>query len=285
MVKEISKTQIDRLGERLKKGKIEEADLRMLDQYRRSFTPAYEIVVKAIREQLSLEPTGRPAKSTPSIVDKLKRESIRLTQIQDIGGCRLIAVDIADQEQVILTLKKLFENITIADRRENPSHGYRAVHVIVRCQEKLIEIQIRTALQHLWAELSEKYSDVLDPAIKYGGGDEKIRAFLTETTSSLIGLEGLESELRLIKMELPSIEETDIRANPDMYEKLITSISGLEENLQYSKQGLFKVLETRTNTIERIKLLRNKIDIAKSDLFKSELKELLFTVDKKMFPK
>lgn len=34
---EISKTQIDKLGERLKKGEITDADLRLLDEYRRSF--------------------------------------------------------------------------------------------------------------------------------------------------------------------------------------------------------------------------------------------------------
>ena len=45
MASEISKTQVDRLGDRLKKGNITEADLRLLDLYRRSFTEAYEFVV------------------------------------------------------------------------------------------------------------------------------------------------------------------------------------------------------------------------------------------------
>jgi len=92
---EISKTQIDRLGERLKKGNITEEDLRLLDEYRRSFTKAYETVVGIIRNEVTLEPTGRPAKSTSSISDKLRREHIRLTQIQDIAGCRLVVTDIS----------------------------------------------------------------------------------------------------------------------------------------------------------------------------------------------
>src|SRR5437867_4164831 len=66
----LSKNQIDRLGDRLRKGDISEEDLRLLDSYRRSFTNAYEDVVGKIRDQLALEPTGRPAKSTTSIVDK-----------------------------------------------------------------------------------------------------------------------------------------------------------------------------------------------------------------------
>src|SRR5436190_19232307 len=98
MTKEVSKTQVDRLGDRLKRGNITEEDLRLLDQYRRSFADAYETVVGMIRDTLELEPTGRPAKSTTSIADKLKRESIRLTQIQDIAGCRIIVADIAEQD-------------------------------------------------------------------------------------------------------------------------------------------------------------------------------------------
>src|SRR2546423_9810586 len=149
MTKDVSKTQVDRLGNRLKSGSITEEDLRLLDQYRRSFTEAYETVVGTIRDKLKLEPTGRPAKSTTSIADKLKRESIRLTQIQDIAGCRIIVSDIAEQESVIQSLMGLFQQATVTDRRTKPSHSYRAVHVVVNHDGKLIEIQVRTSLQHL----------------------------------------------------------------------------------------------------------------------------------------
>ena len=195
MASEISKTQIDRLGDRLKKGNITEADLRLLDLYRRSFTEAYEIVIGSIKDNLDLEPTGRPAKSTTSITDKLRRESIRLTQIQDIAGCRLIVPDIANQELIFGYLRNLFEHTTVIDRRQQPSHGYRAVHVIVSCRGKLIEIQVRTSLQHLWAELSEKLSDVTDPAIKYGGGSNAVRNILTIASSWVIREELLETKV------------------------------------------------------------------------------------------
>lgn len=45
MTEKISKTQIDRLGDRLRQGNITEADLRLLDEYRRTFTDAYEVVI------------------------------------------------------------------------------------------------------------------------------------------------------------------------------------------------------------------------------------------------
>jgi putative GTP pyrophosphokinase len=221
---ELSKTQIDRLGDRLKKGNISDDDLRLLDQYRRSYTDAYEFVAGTIRKELALEPTGRPAKSTTSISDKLRRESIRLTQIQDIAGCRLIVSDIANQELVVQSLKNLFEHITVIDRRKQPSHGYRAVHVVVNHRAKLIEIQIRTSLQHLWAELSEKYSDVVDPAIKYGGGDKDAQEFL-EKASKLVNTE--ESNER---------ELTDILA-------LSSSQDNLSEDM---KRQIDKVQEAHT---------------------------------------
>lgn len=199
MVREMTKTQIDRLGDRLRKGKISDDDLRLLDSYRRSFSEAYEVVIETIRKELALEPTGRPAKSTTSISDKLRRESIRLTQIQDIAGCRLIASDIANQDSVVQSLNSLFEDVTVVDRREKPSHGYRAVHVIVNSQGKMIEIQVRTALQQLWAESSEKFSDIFDPAIKYGAGDEELQACLTDAATMVMTLELAESKLAYAK--------------------------------------------------------------------------------------
>ncbi|MDP9291705.1 MAG: RelA/SpoT domain-containing protein [Verrucomicrobiota bacterium] len=186
---ELSKTQVDRLGNRLRKDDISEADLRLLDSYRRSFTNAYEDVVGRIRDQLGLEPTGRPAKSTTSISDKLRRESIRLSQVQDIAGCRVIVPDILTQDEMVAGLKGLFDRLTVVDRREHPSHGYRAVHVIVDSGGKLIEIQVRTKLQHAWAELSEKLSDVIDSAVKYGGGNEEVVSLLASMSETTMNVE------------------------------------------------------------------------------------------------
>lgn len=176
---ELSKNQIDRLGDRLRKGEISEDDHRLLDSYRRSFSDSYEDVVGRIRDELGLEPTGRPQKTATSIIEKLRRQSIRLSQIQDIAGCRIVVPDLLTQDEAVERLKKSFDRIDIDDRREQPSSGYRAVHVIVENSGKLIEVQVRTSLQHLWAEVSEKLSGVVDASIKYGSGDQEILSILS----------------------------------------------------------------------------------------------------------
>jgi putative GTP pyrophosphokinase len=234
MPKEISKTQIDRLGDRLKKGHITEDDLRLLDQYRLSFTEAYEAVVGAIRRELSLEPTSRPAKSTTSISEKLRRESIRLTQIQDIAGCRLVVADIASQDSVVESLCQLFEQVNVIDRRRKPSHGYRAVHVVVGYRGKLIEIQVRTSLQHLWAELSEKFSDVIDPAIKYGGGKDE-QEILKSASSAVADVELFEN----------AVEVRELLAEQEMPD--------LREELNSMRQRLFKLFQSTIDFVERFK--------------------------------
>jgi ppGpp synthetase/RelA/SpoT-type nucleotidyltranferase len=214
-VTKVSKTQIDRLGDRLKNREITESDLRMLDEFRHSFYEAYEFVLSVIRKNSGLEPTGRPAKSTTSISEKLQRESIRLTQVQDIAGCRLIVSGVLEQERVVDLLANLFEHTAIIDRRANPSHGYRAVHVIVTHGEKLVEIQVRTSYQHVWAELSEKLSDVFDPTIKYGGGDETLIQWLAHWSGVVQKEEDVERALAGVQQQLDellsqtSLSETD----------------------------------------------------------------------------
>jgi ppGpp synthetase/RelA/SpoT-type nucleotidyltranferase len=205
-----SKTQVDRLGDRLRDGNVTDADLTLLDTYRRSFGAVYESVIATIREAGDFEPTGRPAKSTSSIVDKLRRESIRLTQMQDIAGCRLIVPRVKSQNRLVRLLAKNLGG-DVVDRRKTPSHGYRAIHIIVNIDSKPIEIQVRTTLQHLWAELSEKLSDIVDPSIKYGGGPKEWRDALDGISDTVSRVEALEvqgvspekrRELRSVKQKL-----------------------------------------------------------------------------------
>lgn len=242
MAMNLSKTQIDRLGERLKKGDISEDDRRLLNDYRRSFSEAYEYVVGRIQKELGLKPTGRQPKTVESITEKLRRESIRLTQIQDIAGCRVVVPDVVRQDEVVRALSVLFKSASIVDRRRKPSHGYRAVHIIVTHLGKTVEIQIRTELQDAWAELSEKLSNIEDPSIKYGGGDEQIQNILT-LESFLVGfIEFVETGLA--EYELQSSTEGALN------EGIKQKIAKVREDLSPRKQQVFEQLREFVKRLE-----------------------------------
>lgn len=191
----ISKSQLDRLGERIRKGERNNEDFRLLEEYRNTFAEAHEKVAKTIRIVLSLEPSMR-AKTRESIADKLFRESIRLTQMQDIAGCRLVVADVLIQDTVVERLSRVFEKTALVDRREKPSHGYRAVHIIVDLEGNSVEIQVRTAMQQLWAELSEKLTDITGTALKYGKGDANLLKRLDEASMEISRFESLEAEMK-----------------------------------------------------------------------------------------
>jgi putative GTP pyrophosphokinase len=208
-VPEISNTTVDRLGDRLRAGSRTAQDLTLLASYRDEFEPAYETVAGIIRQEAEVEVTGRPAKSTTAIVRKLKRESIRLSQIQDIAGCRIIVQDVVEQNKTLEILRGLFPDANPLDRRIHPSHGYRAIHLVPRVNGRPVEIQLRSELQHFWAEFSEVISDLSDPEIKYGGGPEEVREGLVEFSNAIERAEAdeLELDVTLRTVRSPESEE------------------------------------------------------------------------------
>jgi ppGpp synthetase/RelA/SpoT-type nucleotidyltranferase len=183
----MNNSELDRLGERLR-GEVTAQDLTALDAYRRGFRLSYDAVVDRVRTELGIEVSGRPAKSTTAIVDKLRRGSMRLTQMQDIAGCRVVVSDIAAQSRLIGALERMFE-VTIVDRRARPSYGYRAVHVVAKSNGLPVEVQVRTDLQHVWAELSEKLADTFGITLKYGGGPVLIRKTLDDYSDLIADFE------------------------------------------------------------------------------------------------
>jgi putative GTP pyrophosphokinase len=240
----LSRAAIDQLGDRLRGGVTEE-DLRLLDRYRRSFRPDYEQVVDAVRSATGAEVSGRPAKSTTAIVDKLGRSSMRLSQMQDIAGCRTIVANTVEQDKVVGVIKGLFV-CQVSDRRVRPSHGYRAVHVIARPNQVPIEIQVRTRLQHRWAELSEKFADRFGIEVKYGGGNTELQENL-QKASDLIRIQEatevqvqswiesipkIESALDVLRAELGALNSEKVSSAIDRFAEFVATQRGNLEVMQ-----------------------------------------------------
>lgn len=81
--------------------------------------------------------------------------------MQDVGGCRAIVPSQKVIDEIVTRLRRRWTVLRVYEYYDGgspgPKHdGYRATHVIVRKDECRIEIQLRTTLQHQWAQLVER---------------------------------------------------------------------------------------------------------------------------------
>jgi ppGpp synthetase/RelA/SpoT-type nucleotidyltranferase len=173
LVTKLSRSQIDRLGERLRgRERISDADLGLLQAVREAHDDAMATVTVALRDLtvdgVSLAPTSR-LKTVGTILEKLQRESMRLSQMQDIAGARVV-IDGGRplQDRVVNAIVGRFPGSRVVDRRESPSNGYRALHVMVREGTCWVEVQVRTPDQDLWAQIVERLGDAWGRQIRYG---------------------------------------------------------------------------------------------------------------------
>ncbi len=169
----MTKSQINKLGEKLRKAfELDAESLLRLQQVRASYDGPMSAAQTLLRE-LGFEATSR-LKTTNTIIEKLRRERTRLAEMQDIGGLRIVSeVDLTKQDEIVKKIVDAFPLTRVIDRRRRPTHGYRAVHVIATLDERLIEIQVRTQLQDLWAQAMERLADEAGREIRYGGAPQK----------------------------------------------------------------------------------------------------------------
>jgi hypothetical protein len=111
--------------------------------------------------------------------------TVRLTQLQDIGGLRIIVDDNSKSDTVSSLLDEKFgtsQNFKFqrnADYRPTgrDDSGYRALHKIVRWHDLDLEIQVRTRAQHYWAESVERTSVFYGKRLKEGEGSNVVLAY------------------------------------------------------------------------------------------------------------
>jgi hypothetical protein len=132
-----------------------------------------------------------------SIEAKLRRfPDMKLSQIQDIGGCRAVLKDNnAVRDLTNLYAKSQSKNpsrrhgfLHVKDYVAEPkTDGYRSVHLIYRYQSPSkkhrvynglkIEIQIRSKLQHAWATAVETVDTFTGQALKASQGEKDWHRF------------------------------------------------------------------------------------------------------------
>lgn len=121
-------------------------------------------------------------KRKPQIIRKLNRLSVRLTQLQDIGGCRIIVEENSDVDSLHsyilekVSAEKNFKIVRTTDYREKgrDDSGYRALHLILIKGGSCLELQIRSKIQHYWAESIERTSVIYGYHLKEQEGDKRV---------------------------------------------------------------------------------------------------------------
>lgn len=130
-----------------------------------------------------------------STMNKLVREpTMKLSQMQDLGGCRAILSSVEAVEQLYQRYREspnLFgTELKCNDYIRNPKpDGYRGIHVVGRYNPRSqknepwkgqrIEIQLRSQLQHVFATAVETVTTFTREPLKFGAGPGEWRRFFS----------------------------------------------------------------------------------------------------------
>lgn len=207
----LSRSQVDKAGDVLvdehsPNSKVKEAE-QILGQWRsRHAIPLDSIRSLLAAEVAKIDPMaliGQRLKRSPSIVAKLRRwTGMKLSRMQDIGGLRAV---VADMEKLRM-LVSIFMNGDVSyvvtrrtDYIDEPQEtGYRSVHLILKLtghqhadfEGVLLELQIRTRLQHAWATAVETVDTFQRLTLKSNQGPEEWLEFFALTAAALALHEG-----------------------------------------------------------------------------------------------
>lgn len=179
-----------------------ESALDVLANWRSSHAFPLNTITMDLRQRVNrVLPTAlvvQRLKRTRSILAKLAKEaSMRLTQMQDIGGCRAV-VETLDEvyklRDAYRRSKSLHEFVAEDDYIRYPKvSGYRSVHFVYRFKSRshpeydklLFEIQLRTKLQHAWATAVETVGAVIGQALKSSEGEKNWLSYFQNAALAL----------------------------------------------------------------------------------------------------
>ncbi len=141
-------------------------------------------------------------KRIPSIIDKLRRfNTMKLSQMQDIGGLRAVVSNLKQVDALYKSYKTShFQHQLINEKdyiSDPKSSGYRSVHLVYKYYRPktpeynglMLELQIRTRLQHAWATAVETMGTFIDHALKSSEGPEDWLNFFALAGSAFAHLE------------------------------------------------------------------------------------------------
>jgi len=251
----LSKTKIDRSGLALAKDRWRSEEEyfeleEVFDEYRKShLLPLTELTLELQQWLAGFESSyyiAQRLKRKPQIVRKLNRFHVRLTQLQDIGGCRIIVENNNQVDALLTYLNKRFaeqKNIVVTretDYREKgrDDTGYRALHILISLGGRSLELQIRSRVQHYWAESIERTSVIYGYHLKEGEGDRSVIQYFKRLSDIFYEIEANREPSPAQKIELDQLrsvsEETIAQSDKNkvfqsfVNEDIIKQLSAIE---------------------------------------------------------
>lgn len=230
--------EVDQAGDALigKNGIPESIALKIVENWRTSHSvPLHSVrtLVRTHAKKVDLDClVVQRSKRRASIVQKLNRISrLKLSEMQDLGGVRVVFDDIGSVDQLWERLKRSKSRLKII-KTDNyiltpRSSGYRSLHLIYiydgkkeKHQGQKIEVQLRSQFQHKWATAVEIIGTFLNESLKSGIGDKNwLRFFslmsnayaIAEDRSTVpdcpTSIDDLQTELRRYVNDLPLVDQ------------------------------------------------------------------------------
>ncbi len=133
-------------------------------------------------------------------MNRFRDRGLKLSKIQDIGGCRAVVNTVAGVHKLVGKYKESYikhKLDKISDYIQNPkTSGYRAIHLVYKYKSDKkntynnlkIEMQFRSKLQHIWATSVEVVDMFTMQSLKSSQGKEEWLRFF-ELMGSVIALQ------------------------------------------------------------------------------------------------
>lgn len=157
-------------------------------------------------------------KERPSIIAKLRRgkPKMQLSTMQDIAGCRGVVESTADVRAVQQQFRDTAGDkiVGVDDYISEPaSTGYRGVHLIIEYVDRptgdtrLVEVQLRSAIQHAWAWNVELAGRRHGYALKQDEGPDEVLGFYRLLSVALMYVEDGEQVPAALRVEVDRAAE------------------------------------------------------------------------------
>jgi len=130
----------------------------------------------------NIKPSQR-LKRFRQIIDKLHRHpEMKLARMQDIGGARAVLANRDEVEKLHAKIRNNWGIHRAKDWRDEgrPDTGYRALHLMVAKRDQLsgedriVEIQLRTATEHRWSQVIMATGERLGYSLRDGDGPDDL---------------------------------------------------------------------------------------------------------------